>query len=132
MSTRLSDTATVVQEYYRHVNAGDWEAWLTLFTDDVVVDEQLAGHLEGIESLRPAVGGLRRGYSVFQMHPVHVVVQGDEACVIWHCEAKNASGVPIDAHGANWFQVRDGRIARMETHHDSVPFRPFLDQVIQS
>jgi hypothetical protein len=40
--------------------------------------------------------------------------------------------VPIDAHGANWFQVRQGRITRMSTHHDSVPFRPFLDQELPS
>jgi ketosteroid isomerase-like protein len=128
VSTRVADTQQVVRDYYRAVNSGNWEAWLGLFADNAIVDEQLAGHLEGIDSLRPAVDGLRKGYSKFQMHPMHTVVSGDEASVIWHCEAANAKGVPIDAHGANWFEVKRGRITRMSTHHDSVPFRPFLEQ----
>jgi ketosteroid isomerase-like protein len=132
MSTQMADTKQVVLDYYRHVNKGDWEGWLTLFDDRIVIDEQLAGHLEGIAKLRPAVDGLRKGYSSFQMHPIHTVVSGDEACVIWHCQARNAAGVPIDAHGANYFKVQDGRIKRMSTHHDSVPYRPFLDQVLPS
>jgi ketosteroid isomerase-like protein len=132
MSTRVADTAQVVRDYYRFVNAGDWDGWLSLFDDAIVVDEQLAGHLEGLDKLRPAVGVLEKGYSSFQMHPVHTVVDGGEACVIWHCEAKNASGVPIDAHGANWFEVTNGRITRMSTHHDSVPFKPFIDQDLGS
>ena len=132
MSTRVSDTRQVVGDYYRHVNAGDWKGWLTLFDDAVVVDEQLAGHVEGIAPLQGAVGALERGYSVFQMHPLRVVVDGEEAAVFWHCEAKNAAGVPIDAHGANYFRVRKGRIVQMSTHHDTVPFRPFLDQDLSS
>ena len=132
MSTRVADTQQVVRSYYRHVNKGDWEGWLGLFDEHVVVDEQLAGHLEGVDKLRPAVDVLRKGYSAFQMHPMHTVVAGDEACVIWHCQAANASGVPIDAHGANYFEVRNGRITRMSTHHDSVAFGPFVNQELPS
>jgi ketosteroid isomerase-like protein len=128
VSTRVADTAQVIKAYYQFVNAGDWQGYLTLFDDNVVIDEQLAGHVEGIGILRGAIGGLEKGYSKFLMHPVHIVVQGDEAAVIWHCEAANAAGVPIDAHGANWFQVRNGLITAMSTHHDSVPFKPFTEQ----
>jgi ketosteroid isomerase-like protein len=118
----------VVDAYYDTVNKGDWSTWLTLFDDRIVIDEQLAGHVEGVEVLRGAVGGLERGYSKFQMHPLHTVINGDEACVIWHCEAANASGVAIDARGANYFQIRDGKITYMANFHDTVPFRPFTEQ----
>lgn len=37
------DTKEVITEYFEAVNAGDWERWLKLFHDDVVMDEQLAG-----------------------------------------------------------------------------------------
>ena len=123
------DTRTVIDRYYETVNAGDWPSWLALFDDHIVIDEQLAGHLEGIETLRGAVGGLERGYSKFLMHPEHVVVDGDEACVVWHCEAANASGVPIDARGANYFRVGDNKtIVYMANFHDTVPFQPFTSQ----
>jgi ketosteroid isomerase-like protein len=60
------DTRQIIDNYYNYVNKGDWHGWLTLFADDIVIDEQLAGHVEGIEILRGAIGGLERGYSKFQ------------------------------------------------------------------
>jgi ketosteroid isomerase-like protein len=127
-ANQVMTTKQVIDAYYENVNKGDWDSWLTLFTDDIVIDEQLAGHSEGIKVLREGVGGLKRGYSKFLMHPMHTVVDGDKGVVIWHCEAANAAGVPVDARGANYFEMRNGRIAYMANFHDSVPFRPFLDQ----
>ena len=39
-------TKDVIDRYYETANAGDWDAWCDLFTDDMVMDEQLAGHIE--------------------------------------------------------------------------------------
>lgn len=122
------DTKEVISKYYNYVNAGDWNNWLTLFDDNIVMDEQLAGHLEGIEILRGAVGGMEKGYSKFLMHPQNILVQGNEACVIWNCEAANASGVPIDAKGANFFQVANGKITYMSNFHDTRSFDAFVNQ----
>ena len=122
------DTKSVIDRYYESVNAGDWDTWLTLFDDGVVIDEQLAGHVEGIEILRGAIDGMKKGYSKFTNVPKHIVVDGEQAAVVSRIEAANASGVPIEADVANYFQVRDGHIVYMANFHDSVPFQPFLDQ----
>ena len=124
-------TREVIERYYQTVNTGDWDAWLALFADDIKMDEQLAGHLEGIDTLRAAVGGLEKGYSKFLMHPQEIVVEGDKGCVIWHCEAESADGKPIDAKGANYFVIEGGKITYMSNFHDSVPFKPFLDYMAQ-
>lgn len=121
-------TRDVIDMYYTAVNGGDWDTWLTLFTNTVVIDEQLAGHVEGIGILRDAVKGLKQGYSRFQNQPVHVVVAGDEACVTSHISAANASGVPIEANVANYFRLEGGKIAYMANFHDTVPFAPFVNQ----
>lgn len=121
-------TREVVDKYYAAVNAGDWDTWLTLFDDKIVIDEQLAGHVEGIEILRGAVGGMKKGYSKFFNRPTHIVVDGNEACVVSHIEAANAAGVPIDANVANYFRLENDKIAYMANFHDSVPFGPFLSQ----
>jgi ketosteroid isomerase-like protein len=123
-------TKDVIDRYYEYVNAGDWQSWLTLFADDIVIDEQLAGHAEGIDVLRGAVGGMEKGYSKFLMHPEHTIIDGGQAAVMWHCEAANAAGVPIDAHGANYFEVKNDKITYMRNFHDSVPFKPFTDQTL--
>jgi len=130
------DTRGVIDKYYDCVNRSDWSEWLKLFTDDVVGDEQLAGHFAGIDVLRGAVDAISRGYSRFNMHPQQIVVDGDSACVVWRCDAANAKGVPIaypgDANreviGANFFRVRNGKIEYMRTIHDSLPFQPFISQ----
>ncbi|WP_437931172.1 nuclear transport factor 2 family protein [Sorangium sp. So ce291] len=121
-------TREVIERYYDSVNEGDWDTWLTLFTDDVVVDEQLAGHVEGIGVLRGAIDGIKRAYSRFQNVPRHIVVAGDEASVVSRISAANATGVPIEADVANYFQLRGGKIAYMANFHDSVPFLPITTQ----
>jgi len=55
-------TRETIETYYASVNRGDWETWLTLFKDDVVIDEQLAGHVEGIGILRGAIDVMKTGY----------------------------------------------------------------------
>ena len=122
------DTREVIDRYYETVNAGDWDTWLTLFADDVVVDEQLAGHLEGVGVLRGAVGAMKKGYSKFLMLPEHVVIEAEQAAVVWHCEAANATGVPIDVRGANYFRVEEGEIVYMANFHDKGAFAPFTSQ----
>jgi ketosteroid isomerase-like protein len=130
------DTQSVIEKYYDCVNRGAWEEWLTLFSDDVVGDEQLAGHFAGIEVLRGAIDAISNGYSHFNMYPQRIVVEGDAACVVWRCAAANAVGTPIAyaddperlVIGANYFQLQNGKIVYMRTIHDSVPFEPFTNQ----
>lgn len=122
------NTREVIDRYYRSVNTGDWESWLALFTENIVMDEQLAGHVEGIGILRGAVAGIKKGYARFRNQPLHIVIDGNEACVISHISAANASGVPIEANVANYFLLENGKIAYMANFHDTVPFRPFTEQ----
>lgn len=126
-------TREVVERYYESAGQGDWTTWLGLFADEVCGDEQLAGHFEGIAGLREAVNAISYGYSRFLMTPEHIVVQDDEAVVIWRCDAANRVGTPIaynylpdrEVVGANYFRVRNGKIAYMRTIHDETAFAPF-------
>lgn len=122
------NTREIVNRYFESVNKGDWDTWLSLFDENIVMDEQLAGHVEGIDVLRGAVGALKKGYSKFQSHPLEAVIEGDRAMIIWHIKAANARGVPIDAKGVNFFKIRNGKIVYMANFHDTVPFKPFTEQ----
>jgi ketosteroid isomerase-like protein len=128
MVTLSSTTSVLVDTYYESVNRGDWDTWLSLFADDVVIDEQLAGHIEGIGIMRGAISGMKKGYAKFQNIPSHIVIDGDQACVISHISAANASGVPIEANVANYFRLEQGKIKYMANFHDTVPFGPFVNQ----
>lgn len=122
------NTEAVIETYYRSVNEGDWDTWLSLFADNIVLDEQLAGHVEGVDILRGAIDGIKRGYARFQNQPRHIVVNGDEACAFTHISAATAQGTPIEADAANYFRLKNGKIAYMQNIHDTVPFAPFVSQ----
>lgn len=121
-------TTEIINKYYAAVNAGDWDTWLSLFDEEVIVDEQLAGHIEGIEILSGAIDAMERGYSRFENQPQYIVVNGNEACVTSHISAANATGVAIEANVANYFRIEEGKIVYMANFHDTRPFDPFVNQ----
>ena len=102
-------TRDVIDRYYETANAGDWDAWCDLFTEDMVMDEQLAGHIEGLATLRPMMAGMGKAYSRFQNVPRHILVSGDEAAVVSHISAANAAGAPIEAEVMNYFRLGTAR-----------------------
>ena len=121
----------VLEKYYEYANAGKWTAWCDLFAEDMVMDEQLAGHIEGLATLRPMMAGMGTAYAVFQNVPRAILVDGDQGAVLSHISARAASypDEPIEADVMNYFRFKDGKIAYMRNVHDSKPFSPFLRQI---
>lgn len=115
-----------IDKYYEHANAGDWDAWCDLFAENMIMDEQIAGHIEGQATLRKMMGGMKSTYSRFQNIPDHIIVSGDEAGVVSHISAASAAGAPIEAKVMNYFRFENGKIAYMANFHDTRPFAPIL------
>ncbi|WP_336209429.1 nuclear transport factor 2 family protein [Nonomuraea sp. LPB2021202275-12-8] len=112
----------IVDTYYTLANGGEWDRWSDLFAAGAVVDEQLAGRIEGRETLRAAVKGFPELYRRFTNTPRHVLVDGEQAAVISHISAVTPDGRRIEADVANYFRFEGGLIAYMANFHDSVPF----------
>ena len=121
----------IIDNYYLHANAGNWDAWCDLFADDMVMDEQLAGRIEGLATLRPMMAGMGDAYAVFQNVPKEIIVSGDQGAVVSHISARAAKypDEAIEAEVMNFFRFADGKISYMANFHDSVPFGPFLRQI---
>ncbi|MFG3281880.1 nuclear transport factor 2 family protein [Streptomyces sp. NPDC048111] len=120
MSTK--NTREIVDTYYRLANAGAWDDWCDLFAVDQTMDEQLAGHVEGRETLRDMMKGFPEMYASFSNTPVHIVVDGEQAAVVSHISAVTTGGDAVEAEVCNYFQVSGGLIRYMSNFHDSVPF----------
>ena len=120
-----------LQKYYQHANAGAWDAWCDHFTDDQEMDEQLAGHISGLPTLRSIMSGMGKSYAKFQNVPKTLFVSGDEGAAVSHISALAAKypDEAIEAEVMNYFKFRDGKIAYMANFHDSKPFAPFLRQI---
>jgi ketosteroid isomerase-like protein len=113
----------IVDLYYKHANNGDWNSWCDLFAEDTVLDEQLAGHVEGLSTLREMMAGFPTLYASFSNVARNIVVDGDQAGVVSHLSATTPAGKQIEAEVMNYFRFADGRIAYMSNFHDTVPFR---------
>ncbi len=125
------DNIETMHKYYEYANAGLWDAWCDLFTDDMVMDEQLAGHIVGLAALRPMMAGMGQAYAKFQNVLKEILVEGDQGAVVSHISALAARypDQPIEAEVMNYFRFRHGKIAYMRNVHDSKPFAPFLRQI---
>jgi ketosteroid isomerase-like protein len=121
----------IIEAYYKHANAGEWMAWCDLFADDQEMDEQLAGHISGLPTLRDMMKGMGAAYAKFQNVPKQILVDGDHGAVVSHISARAAKypDEPIEADVMNYFRFKDGKIVYMANFHDSKPFAPFLRQI---
>ncbi len=118
----------IIDKYYEYANAGDWDAWCDLFAENQLMDEQLAGRIEGLSALRNIMSGMDQTYSRFQNIPQNVIVSDDEGAVVSHISAANLSGENIEANVMNYFRFKNGKISYMANFHDSKPFEPILNQ----
>jgi len=118
------DTREVVDTYYRLANSGEWDAWCDLFAADQTMDEQLAGHVEGRETLREMMKGFPEMYASFANVPRHVVVDGEQAAVVSDITGRTHDGITVEAKVCNYFRVTGGLITYFANFHDSVPFAP--------
>jgi len=121
----------IIDDYYKYANAGKWDKWCDLFADNMVMDEQLAGNIVGLDKLRPMMAGMGQAYKKFQNVPKNIIINGNEGAVVSHISALAAKhpNTPIEAEVMNYFRFENGKIAYMANFHDSKPFKPFLDQL---
>ena len=117
------DTTEVLIRYYQLANSGDWENWCSLFTEDMVMDEQRAGRVAGRRQLQAMMAGFTRMYASFQNVPRHYVVSNGEAAAVSHITATTPAGDRIEADVMNYFKIEGDHIAYMANFHDTVPFQ---------
>jgi ketosteroid isomerase-like protein len=115
------DTRTVVDSYFTCVNTGRWDDYLELFSPEVVMDEQLAGHLEGRAAIADSIQGLRANPD-FRNRPVEILVDGDRAMASWHITSSRPDGSTLDVRGVNFFRISAGQISYFANYHDTAPF----------
>lgn len=135
----MSSSTALVARYYDAFNRGDWEAMLDCLTDDVAHDIN-QGHREtGREAFRHFLARMQRGYRE-ELRDIVLMASADEA----HAAAEYAvhgqyladdEGLP-PAHGQRYvlpggafFDIRDGRIARISNYYN---LQDWIAQVSES
>jgi len=116
------DTKNLVLRYYDEVwRAGNVDAIDELLTPDHV-DETPPPGFDGTRDAQKQIAALMRDTSKDKtMDVLDVVVEGDRVAVVWRVTWTQigdlwgmvpADGQTIELQGMDYFQIRDGRIAR--------------------
>lgn len=124
----MSDTQALIEHYYDAFNRADWEAMLACLTDDVMHDLNQGSREHGREAFRAFLGRMQGSYSE-QLQKIVVMASADGLRAAAEYEVHGvyladddglppASGQRYVLPGGAFFDVRDGRIARVSNYYN--------------
>lgn len=124
----MSTTSELIHRYYDAFNRADWDAMLALLDDAVAHDLNQGGREIGIDAFRAFLGRMDRSYSE-QLRDIVVMVSTDGtragAEYVVHGTYKvsdeglpPAKGQRYVLPGGAFFEIRDGRIARVTNYYN--------------
>ncbi|NLC62296.1 MAG: SnoaL-like domain-containing protein [Gammaproteobacteria bacterium] len=122
------DTIEVIRAYYDAFNRADWDGMLALLTDDVAHDLNQGPRETGREAFRAFLARMDRSYSE-QLRDITAMASADgtraAAEYVVHGTYKasdaglpEARGQQYVLPGGAFFEVRDGRIARVTNYYN--------------
>ena len=122
------DTIALINSYYDAFNRADWEGMLALLTDDVAHDLNQGARETGREAFRTFLARMDRSYSE-QLRDITVMAVADgtraAAEYVVHGTYKasdaglpEARGQQYVLPGGAFFEVREGRIARVSNYYN--------------
>ena len=137
MNTPHSSALSLVQRYYAAFNAGDMATFLSLVTPDVVHDVNQGGRETGLDAFRAFMDRMNACYrervadlvvmaspdgtraaAEFTIHGTYLKADGDGA--------PPASGQTYVLPVGAFFEIRDGRVARITNYYNA---RDWMRQV---
>ena len=122
------NTTDLIRAYYDAFNRGDRDAMLALLTDDVVHDLNQGPRETGRETFRSFMARMDRSYSE-QLRDIAIMANADgtraSAEYVVHGTYKaddeglpKATGQTYVLPGGAFFDIRDGRIARVTNYYN--------------
>ncbi|WP_440224051.1 ketosteroid isomerase-related protein [Dokdonella sp. MW10] len=121
-------TLALVTDYYAAFNRGDWDAMLAFLTDDVAHDINQGGRESGRDAFRAFLGRMNRSYrerlaDIVVLSSADGTRAGAEYVVHGEYLADDeglpaANGQRYVLPGGAFFDIRDGRIARVSNYYN--------------
>lgn len=124
----MQDTIALIGDYYAAFNRADWNAMLARLTEDVVHDLNQGAREKGRDSFRAFLGRMDSNYSE-QLKDIVICANEDgsrgAAEYVVHGVYKSsdeglppARGQKYVLPGGAFFDIRDGRIARVTNYYN--------------
>ena len=117
----MPSPAEIVEQYFDAWTSKDFDTARSLLRDDLT----FRGPIEALDSADALMGSIKGlAQIVTGAERRGLVEQGDQVCVIYDLHT-----VPIpDAPVAEWYTVRDDKIASIQAFFDARPFAAMFEQ----
>ena len=117
----MTDASRVAEDFFAAWTSKDFGRARELLHDDVSFEGPI-DHFDTADAYLQSLRGLSQ--IVTGVDTRKVFVDGDDVCVIYDMQT---TPVP-DARIAEWYTVRDGKIAAMSVVFDARPFAPLFER----
>ena len=117
----MPSPAEIVEQYFDAWTSKDFDTARSLLRDDLSFSGPIET-LDNADALIESVKGLSQIVTGAERRGL--VEQGDEVCVIYDL---HTAPIPT-ARVAEWYTVRDGKIASMQAFFDARPFAAMFEQ----
>lgn len=126
--TAQDQTLALIQRYYDAFNRGDWEEMLSFLAEDVAHDLNQGARETGREAFRAFLARMNASYAE-QLQDIRVIASKDgrhaaAEYVVHGAYLRTDEGLP-EARGQKYvlpggafFDIRDGRIARVSNYYN--------------
>ena len=117
----MTSSTEIAEQYFVAWTSGDFETARTLLRDDVA----FSGPIDRFDNADDLIDSLRAFVQIVTgAERCGLVGQGDEVCAIYDLSTDAVESSPV----AEWYLIRDGRIASLEVFFDARPFVPRSEQ----
>jgi len=118
----MSKVADIVNGYKRALGQGDFAAARKHLADNLA----FRGPFDAFDTPEPYLEALKKLHPIVKDVKVHkLFVDESDACLLYDMETSTAAGT---AFIAEWYKIRDGRIASIRVVFDARPFAPLFSK----
>ena len=112
----------IVEAYFAFLNSGEWDKWAGLFDNDAVVDD-MSNISKGKDAIKKSVDTIQQALPEFKNYLREIVVEENKAMAICEIKATTRNNTPLVSKGANYYEIKNGKINYMASFHDSAHFK---------
>jgi limonene-1,2-epoxide hydrolase len=112
----MANARKVATDFLQALGAGDFTAARKLLRDDLT----FRGPIDTFHSPEPYIESLKKLHDIIQRVDVkRIFADGDDACILYDMVTNTPAGT---AFIAEWYQVKDDKIAEIRVVFDARPF----------
>jgi ketosteroid isomerase-like protein len=117
----MADPAEIVEEYFDAWTSKDFDRARSLLHDDLTFKGPLET-LDSADAMMESIKGLAQILTGAERRGL--VAQGDQVVVIYDLHTVPIPTAPV----AEWYTIRDGKVASMQAFFDARPFAAMVAQ----